>query len=53
MKSEKQQGIGFFEKYSTVWVLLCMTVGILIGKFLLEKLYIRDKIFRLLILFGL
>ncbi|WP_312433528.1 ACR3 family arsenite efflux transporter [Lacrimispora sp.] len=44
MKSEKQQGIGFFEKYLTVWVLLCMTAGILIGKFLpgipsvLEKL---------------
>ncbi|KGP75621.1 arsenic transporter [Desulfosporosinus sp. Tol-M] len=34
MSKEKIQGIGFFEKYLTVWVLLCMTAGILIGKFL-------------------
>ena len=34
MKTEKNQGIGFFERYLTVWVLLCMAVGILIGKFL-------------------
>ncbi len=34
MKAEKAQGIGFFEKYLTVWVLLCMTAGILIGRFL-------------------
>jgi ACR3 family arsenite transporter len=33
-KGKQNQGIGFFEKYLTVWVLLCMTVGILIGKFL-------------------
>ncbi len=31
---EKQsQGIGFFEKYLTVWVVLCMVAGVLIGKF--------------------
>ncbi len=35
MENDKQnQGIGFFEKYLTVWVLLCMATGILIGKFL-------------------
>ena len=34
MSKEKTQGIGFFEKYLTVWVLLCMAVGVLIGKFL-------------------
>lgn len=34
MSKEKIQGIGFFEKYLTVWVLLCMAAGILIGKFL-------------------
>ena len=34
MSKEKAQGIGFFEKYLTVWVLLCMAAGILIGKFL-------------------
>lgn len=33
-KGKQNQGIGFFEKYLTVWVLLCMAVGILIGKFL-------------------
>ena len=27
-------GIGFFEKYLTLWVILCMAAGILIGKFL-------------------
>ena len=32
--SKKNTGIGFFEKYLTVWVILCMVVGILIGKFL-------------------
>lgn len=32
--NEKEQSIGFFEKYLTVWVLLCMAAGILIGKFL-------------------
>ncbi|MDF2631691.1 MAG: arsenical-resistance protein [Caproiciproducens sp.] len=32
-KDKSPQGIGFFEKYLTLWVLLCMTAGILIGKF--------------------
>ncbi len=27
-------GIGFFERYLTVWVVLCMVAGILIGQFL-------------------
>ncbi len=34
MSNDKKQGIGFFEKYLTVWVLLCMAAGILIGKFI-------------------
>lgn len=34
MKENKNSGIGFFEKYLTVWVILCMVAGILIGKFL-------------------
>jgi len=34
VSNEKTQGIGFFEKYLTVWVLLCMAAGILIGKFM-------------------
>lgn len=33
-KGKQNQGIGFFEKYLTVWVLLCMAAGILIGQFL-------------------
>ena len=32
MKKENT-GINFFQKYLTVWVLLCMIIGILIGKF--------------------
>lgn len=34
MQKEKLQGIGFFEKYLTLWVALCMVVGVLIGKYL-------------------
>lgn len=33
-KESKTEGISFFKKYLSVWVLLCMVVGILIGKFL-------------------
>ncbi|HPS30575.1 MAG TPA: ACR3 family arsenite efflux transporter [bacterium] len=32
----KLEGIGFFEKYLTVWVMLCMFAGIAIGAFLPE-----------------
>lgn len=31
---EKKQGIGFFERYLTVWVALCIVVGIVIGQYL-------------------
>ena len=34
MSNEKNQGIGFFEKYLMLWVVICMAVGILIGKYL-------------------
>ncbi len=34
MKKSKMTGIGFFEKYLTIWVALCMAIGVLIGKFL-------------------
>ncbi len=34
MEKEKSSGIGFFERYLTIWVVICMVVGILIGKFL-------------------
>lgn len=34
MKECSASPIGFFQKYLTVWVILCMAVGIFIGKFL-------------------
>lgn len=34
MEKQKTQGIGFFEKYLTVWVIICMAIGVLIGRFL-------------------
>ncbi|MDO5545527.1 MAG: ACR3 family arsenite efflux transporter [Eubacteriales bacterium] len=34
MKERSASPIGFFQKYLTVWVILCMAVGIFIGKFL-------------------
>jgi ACR3 family arsenite transporter len=34
MSENKTQGIGFFQKYLTLWVALCMAAGVLIGKFL-------------------
>ena len=33
-KNESGGGISFFEKYLTVWVILCMAAGILIGRYL-------------------
>ncbi len=34
MKNNKTSGISFFEKNLTMWVILCMVAGVLIGKFL-------------------
>ncbi len=34
MSKEKNNGISFFERYLTVWVIICMVVGVLIGKFI-------------------
>ena len=31
---EKKQGIGFFEKYLTIWVVLCIIIGIAVGQWL-------------------
>ena len=31
---EKKQGIGFFEKYLTIWVALCIVIGIAVGQWL-------------------
>ena len=34
METKQRNGISFFQKYLTVWVLLCMAAGILIGHFI-------------------
>ncbi len=34
MSNKNTSGIGFFEKYLTLWVLLCMVAGVLIGEYL-------------------
>lgn len=33
-ENQKNTGIGFFQKYLTIWVALCMVVGVLIGRYL-------------------
>ena len=30
--TKEPKGLGFFEKYLTIWVLLCIGLGIMIGK---------------------
>ncbi len=35
-KEKLPSGIGFFEKYLTIWVAICMVVGVLIGVYLPE-----------------
>ncbi|MEA5091386.1 MAG: ACR3 family arsenite efflux transporter [Acidaminococcaceae bacterium] len=34
MNKEKVTGIGFFEKYLSIWVLICMVIGVMIGVYL-------------------
>ena len=34
--SKEKSAISVFQKYLTVWVILCMVIGVLIGKFLLD-----------------
>ena len=34
MKKGNDSGISFFQRYLSVWVMLCMVLGVLIGKFL-------------------
>lgn len=34
MAEKKNEGINFFQKYLTIWVFICMVVGVIIGKLL-------------------
>ncbi len=34
MEQKQTSGISFFERYLTVWVIVCMVIGIVIGKYL-------------------
>ncbi len=34
MKEKNREGISFFEKYLSIWVVLCMTAGTLIGRYI-------------------
>lgn len=34
MENKKNEGINFFQRYLTIWVFICMLIGVLIGKFL-------------------
>lgn len=34
MENVEKPGLGIFERYLTLWVIICMVLGILIGKFL-------------------
>jgi len=36
MEKKQATGLGFFEKYLSIWVILCMVIGVLIGRFLPE-----------------
>jgi len=31
MTKSKNEGISFFQKYLSVWVILCMVIGVLLG----------------------
>lgn len=35
-KNNKTESIGFFQRYLTIWVAICMVVGVLIGRFIPE-----------------
>ena len=42
MSEKKAEGIGFFQKYLTLWVAICMALGILIGKIEVKILQLKD-----------
>jgi ACR3 family arsenite transporter len=42
--TKEPKGLGFFEKYLTVWVFLCIGLGILLGRFAPEAAYYLDSL---------
>ena len=42
-EKEKGGGLGFFEKYLTIWVTLCIIAGVLIGVYLPKIPQTLDK----------
>lgn len=42
-EKEKGGGLGFFEKYLTIWVTLCIIAGVLIGVYLPQIPQTLDK----------
>ena len=40
--TKEPKGLGFFEKYLTVWVLVCIGIGILLGNFAPELAHYLD-----------
>ena len=42
--THQMQGISFFQRYLTVWVLACMAVGVLLGHFLPAVLLALDRL---------
>lgn len=44
METKKNTGISIFQKYLTVWVILCMIAGVLIGKYLPAVPRFLDKL---------
>lgn len=43
MSKQKLEGISFFERYLTLWVALCMVLGVLIGQFIPSIPYFLGK----------
>ena len=44
MKEKKNTGISVFQRYLTLWVILCMAAGVAIGKYLPEITRFSEQI---------
>lgn len=43
-QTNKEQGLGIFEKYLTLWIAVCIVLGLLIGRFLPEFGQLMDSL---------